>query len=65
MRFQVFSIARKKVQGFSSDREILMLLLPVLFQLQNRVSVFQNFNFKIFGETFIMSVKSISFPKEH
>ena len=45
MRFQVFSFPRKKVQGFSSDRKIL-LLLSVLFHLQSRVSVFWNFNFQ-------------------
>ena len=45
MRFQVFSFARKKVQGFSSDTKILMSLLLVLFHLQNCVSVFRNFNF--------------------
>ena len=45
MHFQVFSFANKKVQGFSSDRKILMLLLSVLFHLQNFVSVFWNFNF--------------------
>ena len=37
MRFQVFSFASKKVQGFSRNRKILMLLLSVLFHLQNRV----------------------------
>ena len=31
MRFQVFSLASKRVQGFSSDRNILILLLSVLF----------------------------------
>ena len=40
MRFQVFSFASKKVQGFSSDKKILMLLLTVLLYLENRVSVF-------------------------
>ena len=45
MRFQVFSFARKKVQGFSSDKKILMPLLWVLFHLPNPVSVFWNFNF--------------------
>ena len=40
MRFQVFTFASKKVQGFSSDRKILMPLLSVLFHLQNHVSVF-------------------------
>ena len=45
MRFQVFFFASKKVQGFSSDRKILILLLSVLFYLQNRVSVYWNFNF--------------------
>ena len=40
MRFQVFSVASKKVQGFSSDRKILMSLLSVLFHLQNSVSGF-------------------------
>ena len=45
MHFQVFSFKRKKLQGFSRDRELLTSLLPVLFHLQNRVSVFSNFNF--------------------
>ena len=45
MRFQVFSFARKTVQGFSSHRKILMSLLTVLFHLQNAVSVFWNFSF--------------------
>ena len=40
MLFQVFSFTSKKVQGTSSDSKILMLLLSVLFHLQNRVSVF-------------------------
>ena len=40
MRFQVFSFASKKVQGFSSDKKILMLLLTVLLYLENRASVF-------------------------
>ena len=45
MRFQVFSLASKKVQGFSSDRKILMSLLSVLLHLQNCVSVSRDFNF--------------------
>ena len=45
MRFQVFSFASKKVQGFSSDRKILKSLLSVLFHLQNFVSVFWILNF--------------------
>ena len=40
MRFQAFSFASKKIQGFSSDRKILMSLLSVLFHLQNRASIF-------------------------
>ena len=40
MYFQVFSFARRKVQGFSCDKEILMLLLSVLFHLQNCVLFF-------------------------
>ena len=44
MRFQVFRFASKSVQGFSSDRKMLMLLLSVLFHLPNRVSVFWNFS---------------------
>ena len=40
MRFQVFSFASTKAQGFSGDRKILMPLLSVLFHLQNNVSVF-------------------------
>ena len=31
IRSQVFSFARKKTQGFRSDRKIVMLLLSVLF----------------------------------
>ena len=45
MRFQVFSLVSKKVQGFSNDRKILMSLLSVLFHIQNRRSVFWHFNF--------------------
>ena len=45
MRFQVFSFASKKVQGFSSDRKISMSLLSVLFHQQNRLPVFWNFKF--------------------
>ena len=41
MRFQLFSFASKKVQGFFSDRKMLMSLLSVLFHLQNRGSVFE------------------------
>ena len=48
MRFEVFSFPSKKVQGFSSDRKILMLLLSVLFHLQNRGKFW--FLAKIFGE---------------
>ena len=65
IRFEVFSFANRKVQGFSSDRKILMSLLSVLFYLQN---VSQFFEISIFSwdiwETFIMSLKSTSFPKE-
>ena len=45
MLFQVFSFASKKVQGFSSDRKMLMPLESLLFYLQNLVSVYWNFNF--------------------
>ena len=40
LRFQVFSLASKKVQRSSSDRKILMSLLSMLFHLQNPVSIF-------------------------
>ena len=40
----LFSFTSKKLQGFSSDRKILVLLLSLLFHLQNRVSVFWNLN---------------------
>ena len=65
VRFQVFSFASKKVQGFSSDMKTLMSLSSLLLQLQNHVSVFWNFNFGqyICRETFLMSLKSTSFPK--
>ena len=39
MRFQVFSFASKKVQGFSNDSKILTSLLSVLFHLQNCLSI--------------------------
>ena len=37
---RLFFFSAKKAQGFSSDRKILILLLSVLFHLQNQVSVF-------------------------
>ena len=40
MSFQVFTFACKMVQGFSSERKILISLLSVIFHLQNWVSVF-------------------------
>ena len=40
MRFQVNFFASKNVQGFSSDRKVLISLLSVLFHLQNFASVF-------------------------
>ena len=40
LRFQVFSLSCKKVQGFSIDRKLLMSLLSVLFHIPNRVSIF-------------------------
>ena len=43
--FQVFFSATKKLQGFPSDRKMLLSLQSLLFYLQNRVSVFWNFNF--------------------
>ena len=65
VRFQIFSFASKKVQGFSSDRKILMSLLSVLFHPQMRAQFFEIlFLANIFGKTFIMSLKSTSFPKE-
>ena len=65
MRFQVFSFVSKKVQGFSSDRKILMSLLSLLF-IYKTVSQFSEVLIlaKIFRETFIMSLKSTSFLKE-
>ena len=43
--FSGLSFASKKLQRFSSNRKIL-ILLSVLFHLQNDVSVFWNFNFQ-------------------
>ena len=40
MHFQVFSFKSKKIKVFSSDTKILMLLLSVLFHLQNLISAF-------------------------
>ena len=53
MRFQVFSFASKKVQGFSSDRKILMSLLSVFFHLQ---TVSQLFEILIFSQDIWESV---------
>ena len=61
MRFQVFSFASKNVQGFSSERKILMSLLSVLFHLQKLLSVFWNLDFQPRSAE---SLKSTSFPQE-
>ena len=45
MHFQVILSQAKSARKFSSDRKKLMSLLSVLSHLQNRVSVFRNFNF--------------------
>ena len=37
MRFKVFYLARKEIQGFSNDRKILILLLSAIFLLHNHV----------------------------
>ena len=47
MCFQVFSFVNKKVQAFSSDRKILMSLLPVFFHIQ---TVSQFFKFLVFNQ---------------
>ena len=54
MRFLVFSFASKNVQGFSSDRDILMSLFSVLFHLQN-----QFFEILIFSQDIWGNVHSI------
>ena len=41
MCLQVFSSASKKVQGFPSDRRILMLLLSVLFHHKTMTQFFE------------------------
>ena len=46
MHFQVYPFASRKVQEFSSDRKILMLLISVLFHLEN---VFQFFEILVFS----------------
>ena len=38
--FQFFCFASQKLQGFSSDRNILMKMLSVFYHLQSRISVF-------------------------
>ena len=38
--FQFFSFASQKLQGFSSDRKILMIMLSVFYHLQSRISDF-------------------------
>ena len=64
MRFQVSPFTTKKVQGFSGDRKILMSLLSVLFQKPCLSFLKFGFLAKIYGDTFIMSLQSTSFPKE-
>ena len=51
MRFQVFSFVSTKVQGFSSDKNILMSLFSVLFHLQKVSQFFEIliFSKNIFG----------------
>ena len=49
MRFLVFSFASKNVQGFSSDRNILMSLFSVLFHLQNEFFEILIFSQDIWG----------------
>ena len=49
MRFLVFSFASKNVQGFSSDRNILMPLFSVLFHLQNQFFEILIFSQDIWG----------------
>ena len=64
MRFPVVTFASKKVQKFSSDKKILMLLLSVLFHLQNRVSVFchvfLNFSHEGFSLHYVPKINLIS-----
>ena len=49
VRFLVFSFASKNVQGFSSDRNILMSLFSVLFHLQNQFFEILIFSQDIWG----------------
>ena len=63
MSFQVFSFPSKKVQGFSSDRKIIILFYSLLFHLHNCVSVFWNVHFLKFQSHFLKnSDKSLSSP---
>ena len=41
MRFRVFSFVSRKVQGFSSDNKLLILLLPLLFHPLNLSQCFE------------------------
>ena len=43
LMLKMYFQASKKLQGFSSDSKILLLLLSVLFHIQNHVSVLCNF----------------------
>ena len=64
--FQVFSFKSRKVQGFSSDRKnVNVVVILSLLSTETYLS-FLKFYFlgKIFWETLIMFVKSTSFPKE-
>ena len=68
MRFQVFSFASQKIQGFSSDRKTLIIVIgamsfTVISALWSAKPYLRFLKFK-FGEAFIMSLKLTSFSKE-
>ena len=69
MHFQVFSLVSEKVQGFSSDRNMVMSGIRCCYQCSFTYrTVSQFFEILIFsqefGETLIMSLKWTSFPME-
>ena len=65
IHLQVFFFKSEKLQGFSSDRKILMSLLSALFHVQKRVLVFK---ISIFSQDIWRNVHYVleitSFPKE-
>ena len=65
MCFQVFFCKQKGTRVFKWQEDINVVVIIALSPTKKCLSFFKfQFLAKIFGETFIMSLKSTSFPKE-